>query len=82
MILWDSLERKWEMLDIHLPSLSMQSSPHCKKSNTLILPLSLENNATTTGTAVIIEEFSNEFGIPCAHAKQYLPFDEKRKQGI
>ena len=79
LVKWNSLERKREMLDIHLPSLSMQSSPHCEKSKTLILPLSLENNATTTGTAAIIEEFGNEFGIPCEHAKQYLPFDEKNK---
>ena len=39
LVKWDSLERKREMLDIHLPSLSMQSSPHCEKSKTLILPI-------------------------------------------
>ena len=56
LVKWDSLERKSEMLDIHLPSLPMQSSPHCKKSKTLMLPLTLENNATTTGIEAIIEE--------------------------
>ena len=57
----------------------MESNPHCEKSDTLILPLSLENNATTTGTAAIIEEFSKEFGVPCEHAKEYLPFDDTNK---
>ena len=40
----------------------------------LILPLSLENNATTTGTATIC---SKEFGAPCEHAKEYLLFEKK-----
>ncbi len=54
--------------DICVPNLQMQSSRHCEKSDTLILPLSLENNATTTGTAAIVE-----------HAKEYLPFDNANK---
>lgn len=37
----------------------------------------MENNATTTGTAAIIEQFGKEFGVPCDHAKEYLPFDQK-----
>jgi ankyrin repeat protein len=41
--------------------------------------LSLENNATTNGTAAIIEEFGTEFGVPCEHAKEYLPFDDTNK---
>ncbi len=73
-----SKKRKQEY-DIRVPKLQMQSSPHCEKSDTLILPLSLENNATTTGTAAIIEEFGKEFGVPCEHAKEYLPFDDTNK---
>ena len=63
--------------DINCSSLSLQASPRCDKSEMLILPLSLENNATTNGTATIIEEFGKEFGVPCEHAKEYLPFDAK-----
>ncbi|CAB4034918.1 ankyrin repeat domain-containing 62 [Paramuricea clavata] len=37
------------------------------------------NNATTNGTAAIIEEFGTEFGVPCEHAKEYLPFDDTNK---
>jgi hypothetical protein len=54
-----------QIFDIKLPQTSIQLDPHCSKSETLILPLSLENNATTTGTAAIIEHFGKEFGVPC-----------------
>ncbi len=57
----------------------LKASPQCNKLEMLILPLSLENNATTNGTAAIIEEFGKEFGVPCEHAKEYLPFDAKNK---
>ena len=50
-----------------------------KTSDTLILPLSLENNATITGTASILEEFGKEFLIPCNHSKVVLPYDDKLK---
>ena len=65
--------------DIFLPTLTITSNSNCQKSETLILPLSLEDNSTTTGTAAIIEEFGKEFGVSCQHAKEYLPFDEKGK---
>ena len=39
----------------------------------------MENNAATAGTAAIFEEFGKEFGIPCEHAKDYLPFDSKNQ---
>lgn len=48
-----------------------------KATKTLILPLSLENNSTITGTAAILEEFGKEFGIACMHSKVVLPYDEK-----
>ena len=50
-----------------------------KSTETLILPLSLENNATITGTAAILEEFGKEFQIPCNHSKVVLPYDDKLK---
>ena len=57
--------------DVVLPKQTITTNSNCQKSETLILPLSLENNATTTGTAAIIEEFGKEFGVPCQHAKEY-----------
>ena len=48
-----------------------------EQSKTLILPLSLENNASITGTALILEDFVKEFVIPCMYAKVVLPYDEK-----
>ncbi len=65
--------------DIVLPTLTITSNSNCQKSETLILPLSLEDNSTTTGTAAILEEFGKEFGVPCQHAKEYSPFDERGK---
>ena len=65
--------------DISIPTQSIKSNSNCQKSEMLILPLSLENNATTTGTAAIIEKFGKEFGVPCEHDKEYLPFDVKNQ---
>ena len=65
--------------DIVIPPLSIRYDPNCIDSDTLILPLSLEDNSTTTGTAAILEEFGKEFDIPCGHAKVYLPFDGRNK---
>lgn len=48
-------------------------------TKTIILPLSIENNATITGTAAVLEHFGQEFNIPCAHAKTFLPYDESQK---
>lgn len=50
------------------------------QTETIILPLSLENNATLTGTAEILEEFGHEFGIPCTHVTSYLPYDNKKNK--
>ena len=66
--------------DIVIPPLSIQSNPNCTKSDTLILPLSLEDNSTTSGTAAIMEEFGKEFGIPCDHAKVFLPYDDRNNK--
>ena len=56
---------------------STKSGTDCTK--TLVLPLSLENNATITGTASVLEEFGKEFNIPCNHARVVLPYDERTK---
>ena len=48
-------------------------------TNTLILPLSLEDNSTITGTASVLEYFGKDLKIACNHAKMVLPYDEKLK---
>lgn len=55
--------------------------PTCnsKKSDVVILPLSLEDNSTITGTASILEEFGTEFGISCNHDTSFLPFNENTR---
>ena len=45
-------------------------------TRTLLLPLSLENNASVSGTASVLEEFGRQFKIPCDHAKLVLQYDE------
>ena len=50
-----------------------------KKSEVVILPLSLEDNSTINGTASILEEFGKEFGITCSHDTCFLPFNENTK---
>ena len=66
----DFTEKRWPNFTIKLPQTNIQSNP---KTDILILPLCLENNAATTGTAAIIEQFGKEFGVPCEHDKEYLP---------
>lgn len=53
--------------------------PFQGKSEFLLLPLSLENNATVTGTASILEQFGEEFDIPCIHAHRCFAFDHNKK---
>ena len=48
------------------------------QTKTIILPLSIENNATITGTAAVLEHFGQEFNIPCARAKVVLPHNESQ----
>ncbi|KAJ7374197.1 hypothetical protein OS493_007270 [Desmophyllum pertusum] len=48
-------------------------------TKTIILPLSIENNATITGIAAVLEQFGQEFKIPCTHSKVVLPYDESLK---
>ena len=49
------------------------------KSQTIILPLSLENNSTLSSTGAILDEFGRKFGIPVDSQKEYLPFDKQTK---
>ncbi|CAB4033758.1 Hypothetical predicted protein [Paramuricea clavata] len=62
---------------LNYSSTSSESTTEC--TNILVLPLSLENNATITGTASVLEEFGKEFNIPCNHARVVLPYNERMK---
>ena len=73
----DFCQKPTKTFHVKVPDTTIKSARNCSKSETLILPMSLENNATTTGTAAIVEQFGKEFGVPCEHAKEYLPFDQK-----
>ena len=48
-------------------------------SDTVILPLSVENNSTLTGTGVILDQFGEEFSIPTVSHVENLPFDSNSK---
>ena len=50
------------------------------KTDIFNLPLSLEDNLTLTGTASILEDFANEFGIPCDKPNGYIEFDSEKKE--
>ena len=47
------------------------------KTQTIILPSSLEDNSTLSGTGAILDEFGRKFGIPVDSQKEYLPFDKQ-----
>ena len=66
--------------DIRLPTeAAFDKSLSGLKSKTVILPLSLENNATLAGTGIILDTFSKEFQIPTTSCAENLPFDENSK---
>ena len=57
----------------------IDSSQSHKKTNTIILPLSLENNSTLAGTCGILDQFAKEFSIPTSCQSENLPFDNNCK---
>ena len=72
--------KKQILSESHLQKYKLQKTLPRKKNEgptkTIILPLSIENNATITGTAAVLEHFGQEFEIPCTHSKVVLPYDE------
>jgi hypothetical protein len=55
------------------------SSQSSRKTDTIILPISLENNSTLAGTCAILDQFSKEFSIPTTEHSERLPFDKNTK---
>ena len=49
------------------------------KTETIILPLSLEDNSTLVGTGAILEKFGADFNIPVASDNENIPFDKQTK---
>ena len=67
---------------ISIPSIESitDTSMSTVKTDVHILPLSLENNATLTGTSAILDQFADEFGLSTELEKlETLPFDNRRK---
>ena len=71
------LRRKGKYL-IQVPEMINPQSSNAK-SDVVILPLSLEDNSTITGTACILEEFGKEFSISCNHDTCFLTFNDNTK---
>ena len=63
---------------IQVPEMINPQSSNAK-SDVVILPLSLEDNSTITGTACILEEFGKEFSISCNHDTCFLTFNDNTK---
>lgn len=62
-----------QLYTIELPGVSREFPLNV--SDYLILPLSLHDNSTLTGTASILEQFGEEFDIPCQHATRNFVFN-------
>ena len=54
-------------------------SQSSRKTETIILPISLENNSTLAGTCAILEQFCKDFSIPTTEQSERLPFDRNSK---
>lgn len=46
-----------------------------KKAEIMILPLSIDDETTTSGTASILQNYSIEFGLQCERSSNYIPKD-------
>ena len=46
-----------------------------KKAEIMILPLSINDETTTSGTASILQNYSKEFGPQCERSSNYIPKD-------
>jgi hypothetical protein len=66
-------------LKISADSSYVDISQSSRKSNTTILPLSLENNSTLAGTCAILDQFGKEFSIPSSCQSEKLHFDKHSK---
>lgn len=67
---------------LSIPSIEniFDTSMSTVKTDVHILPLSLENNATLTGTSVILDQFAEEFGLCNKVDKlETLPFDKRNR---
>ena len=51
-----------------------------KKSTVTVLPLSLEDEASLSGTAEILAQFGKEFGIQTDKKESYILFDRKKSE--
>lgn len=46
-----------------------------RKAEIMILPLSIDDETTTSGTASILQNYSKEFGLQCERSNSYIPKD-------
>ena len=67
-------QEKKQLYAIELPGVSREFPMHV--SDYLILPLSLHDSSTLTGTASMLEQFGEKFDIPCQHAIRNFAFDK------
>ena len=57
---------------IIVPKTSEEYAESSTKSNIMILPLSIEDESLTTGTACVMREFSQDLDIPLKKSDQYV----------
>ena len=58
----------------------MDTANNSRKTAAFVLPFSLEDNATITGTFAILKEFETEFKLHTAsQAPEFLPYDSLNK---
>ena len=67
-------QEKKQFYTIELPGVSREFPMHV--SDYLILPLSPHDNSKLTGTASILEQFGEEFDIPCQHPTRNFVFNK------
>ena len=57
----------------------IDTSQSTRKTDTIIMPLILENNSTLAGSCAILDKFAAEFSIPKTSQSENLPFDTSHK---
>jgi hypothetical protein len=65
---------------IIVPKVKREYPESSNQSNVIILPLSIEDESLTTGTACVMQEFAQDLDIPLNKSEQYVTFSTRTEK--
>lgn len=71
---------KKNVLDVHVPDLRQEYPESNNKASVIILPLSIEDESLTAGTASVMREFASDINISLGKSQDYLTYNRHVKK--